>query len=143
VTHGTGVAASLGYRPVAGKTGTAEDSVDAWFCGYTPQLATCVWVGYPYKEVPMSYVEGVAGVTGGTLPAEIWHKFMSFATEGMPVKYFPQPTFTGHAVGGQYYSTPSTHSYYTPSYTPPAAAPQPKPQAPPPPPVIQTVPNDG
>jgi penicillin-binding protein 1A len=143
VTHGTGVGASLGYRPVAGKTGTAENSVDAWFCGYTPQLATCVWVGYPYKEVPMSYVEGVAGVTGGSLPAEIWHKFMSFATENMPVKYFPQPTFTGHSVGGQYYSTPSTHSYtpsYTPRYTTP---PPPKAQEPPPPPVIQTVPNDG
>ena len=48
-------------RPIAGKTGTAENSVDAWFCGYTPQLATCVWVGYPHKEVPMSYVEGYAG----------------------------------------------------------------------------------
>jgi penicillin-binding protein 1A len=143
VLYGTGVGANFG-RPAAGKTGTTDQHVDAWFCGYTPQLATCVWVGYPYKEVPMSYVEGVAGVTGGSLPAEIWHKFMSFATESMPVKYFPQPTFTGHAVGGQYYSTPSTHSYYTPSYTPPAAAPQPKPQAPPPPPpVIQTVPNDG
>ena len=33
--------------PVAGKTGTAQDNVDAWFCGYTPQIATCVWVGYP------------------------------------------------------------------------------------------------
>ena len=40
-------------RPAAGKTGTAENSVDAWFCGYTPQLATCVWVGYPKAEIPL------------------------------------------------------------------------------------------
>ena len=91
----------------------------------------------------MSYVEGVAGVSGGSLPAQIWHKFMSFATQDMPVKYFPQPTFTGHSVGGQYYSTPSTHSY-TPSYTPATRRRRRrKPQEPPPPPVIQTVPNDG
>ena len=63
----------------------------------------------------------------------------------MPVKYFPQPTFTGHSVGGSYYSTPSTHSYYQPRLhaTTRRRHPQTTPQAPPPPPVIQTVPNDG
>ena len=76
-THGTGVGARSARGPVAGKTGTAENFVDAWFCGYMPQLATCVWVGYPHKEVPMNYVEGVAGVTGGSLPAAIWHEFMT------------------------------------------------------------------
>src|SRR4029077_5102768 len=50
VTEGTGTAAALGTRPVAGKTGTAENFVDAWFCGYTPQLAACVWMGYPKGE---------------------------------------------------------------------------------------------
>ncbi|MEX2275473.1 MAG: transglycosylase domain-containing protein [Actinomycetota bacterium] len=45
VTSGTGTAAALGDRPVAGKTGTAQEYTNAWFCGYVPQLATCVWVG--------------------------------------------------------------------------------------------------
>ena len=75
--HGTGTAASLGARPVAGKTGTAENFQDAWFCGYVPQLATCVWVGYPKGEISLYNVEGVGEVVGGTLPAEIWHDFMS------------------------------------------------------------------
>ena len=51
VQYGTGTAAALANRPVAGKTGTAENYVDAWFCGYVPQLATCVWVGYPGREI--------------------------------------------------------------------------------------------
>ena len=59
VQHGTGTAAALGARPVAGKTGTAENFQDAWFCGYVPQLATCVWVGYPKGEISLYNVEGV------------------------------------------------------------------------------------
>ena len=55
---GTGTGAAIG-RPIAGKTGTAENYVDAWFCGYVPQLASCVWVGYPHREQPMGYVEGL------------------------------------------------------------------------------------
>jgi penicillin-binding protein 1A len=112
VTHGTGVAAGLGARPVAGKTGTAENSVDAWFCGYIPQLAVCVWIGYPKGEIPLSYVEGVAGVTGGTLPAEIWHAFMTQATAKMPILYFHQPV-----IGGHYVSAPSTSNSYVPTTT--------------------------
>jgi penicillin-binding protein 1A len=137
VTHGTGVAAGLGARPVAGKTGTAENSVDAWFCGFVPQLATCVWVGYPKAEIPLSYVEGVAGVTGGTLPAQIWHAFMSQATATLPIQYFHSPVITGHTV-----SAPSTSYSYTPSYSttttsqpsapaPPAAQSAPGPAPPP------------
>jgi penicillin-binding protein 1A len=162
VQHGTGVAAGLGARPVAGKTGTAENSVDAWFCGFVVQLATCVWIGYPKGEIPLSYVEGVAGVTGGTLPAEIWHAFMTQATEKMPVLYFHQPTISGRYVSPpptNYASTPTyttTTTYYTTTSSsspppvsehkptpkptpPPAPAPPPAPttteQAPPPPPV--------
>src|SRR5262249_38039762 len=48
VKYGTGKAAALaGGRPAAGKTGTTENYGDAWFVGYTPQLVTAVWVGYP------------------------------------------------------------------------------------------------
>jgi penicillin-binding protein 1A len=113
VQHGTGTAAALGARPVAGKTGTAENSVDAWFCGYVPQLATCVWIGYPKAEIPMSYVEGVAGVTGGSLPAAIWHAFMTQATAKLHVLSFHEPSLGGHTV-----SPPRTSYSYSYSYTP-------------------------
>jgi penicillin-binding protein 1A len=96
---------------VAGKTGTAENSVDAWFCGYVVQLATCVWVGYPKAEIPMDDVEGVAGVTGGSLPASIWHAFMTQATAKMHILSFHEPS-----LGGHYVSAPSTSGGYT--YTP-------------------------
>ncbi len=95
VQHGTGTAASLGARPVAGKTGTAENFQDAWFCGYVPQLATCVWVGYPKGEISLYNVEGVGAVAGGTLPAEIWHDYMSSAVGNLPVKQFPAADLNG------------------------------------------------
>lgn len=112
-TKGTGTAAGIG-RPIAGKTGTAENYVDAWFCGYVPQLTTCVWVGYPHREQSMNYVEGYAPVYGGTIPALIWHDFMNGALANTPVENFVTPTI---AQPHTYYSTP-THSTTTqPSYT--------------------------
>jgi penicillin-binding protein 1A len=95
VTSGTGTAASIG-RPVAGKTGTAQDYVDAWFCGYVPQLAACVWVGYPKAEIPMHYVQGVPNVYGGSIPAQIWHDFMTQAVASMPIESFATPSFIGY-----------------------------------------------
>jgi len=91
---GTGTGAAIG-RPIAGKTGTAENYVDAWFCGYVPQLVTCVWVGYPHGEVSMNYVEGYAPVYGGTIPASIWHDFMAGAVASLPVEQFATPTISG------------------------------------------------
>ena len=110
VQHGTGTAAALGNRPVAGKTGTAENFQDAWFCGYVPQLATCVWVGYPGGEIPLLNVEGVGQVAGGTLPAEIWHDFMGPALANLPVKDFPTAVNTGSVINGQ-----GTYSYSQPT----------------------------
>ena len=107
IQHGTGTAASIG-RPAAGKTGTAENFQDAWFCGYVPQLATCVWVGYPNAEIPLTNVEGVGSVAGGTLPAEIWHDFMSAATAGMLPLGFPTPQITGTTTYGASYPIPTT-----------------------------------
>jgi len=107
VQHGTGTAAALGSRPVAGKTGTAENFEDAWFCGYVPQLAACVWVGYPGGEIPLLNVEGVGSVAGGTLPAEIWHDFMGPAVENLPVVNFPTPDLTG----GTQINGDGTYSY--------------------------------
>jgi penicillin-binding protein 1A len=90
VTEGTGTAAAIG-RPVAGKTGTGENFQDAWFCGYVPQLAACVWVGYPQGEIPMVNVEGFPDVFGGSIPALIWHDFMSGALANVPVAAFALP----------------------------------------------------
>ena len=90
IRGGTGTAADPG-RPAAGKTGTAEDFKDAWFCGYVPQLTACVWVGYPYAEIPLHDLDGFAQVVGGSIPARIWHDFMIAALHGQPVQPLPGP----------------------------------------------------
>jgi penicillin-binding protein 1A len=79
VTSGTGTAAALPDRPVAGKTGTTENYGDAWFVGYTPQLVTAVWVGYPNTLRPMLTEYHGRAVAGGTFPAQIWKTFMESA----------------------------------------------------------------
>jgi membrane peptidoglycan carboxypeptidase len=79
VTEGTGTAARLPDRPVAGKTGTTENYGDAWFVGYTPQLAVAVWVGYPRELKPMLTEYHGKQVAGGTYPAQIWHTFAQSA----------------------------------------------------------------
>lgn len=74
VKRGTGTgAANLGV-PVAGKTGTTNDSYDAWFMGYTPGLVTGVWVGHDKKERPLG-----VGEYGGKAALPIWVHFMSKA----------------------------------------------------------------
>ena len=57
--------------PAAGKTGTTDESNDAWFVGYTPELSTAVWVGYPNARIAMP------GAQGGTFPAPVWCAYMS------------------------------------------------------------------
>ncbi|MGD9797285.1 MAG: transglycosylase domain-containing protein [Acidimicrobiia bacterium] len=80
VTGGTGTRARLAV-PVAGKTGTTQQNGDAWFVGYTPALATAVWVGFPEgQDKPMSNVHGIA-VTGGTFPASAFRDYMERAVE--------------------------------------------------------------
>jgi penicillin-binding protein 1A len=124
VQYGTGTAAGFG-RPAAGKTGTAENFDDAWFCGYVPQLVACVWVGYPHAEQPLLNVEGVPAVFGGSLPAEIWHAFMSQAVGHLPVRDFPQPSFDPYNV--------YPHGAYAPQPPAPPTTTAPSPPAPPPP----------
>ena len=93
IASGTGTAADIG-RPAAGKTGTTQDYCDAWFVGYTPELVTAVWVGYPTERKPMTDVHG-ATVTGGSLPAEIWASFMRRALADTPVSQFPAVSDSG------------------------------------------------
>ena len=76
VQSGTGTSAAISGVDVAGKTGTTTNYADAWFVGWTPQLTTAVWVGYPNKLVPMNTQYNGAPVEGGTYPAIIWHNFM-------------------------------------------------------------------
>ncbi|MFP4003317.1 MAG: transglycosylase domain-containing protein [Alphaproteobacteria bacterium] len=76
--QGTGKAAGLGRRPAAGKTGTTQDSRDAWFMGYTSQYVAGVWVGNDDNR-PMRRV------AGGGLPAIIWRDFMASAHEKLEV----------------------------------------------------------
>jgi penicillin-binding protein 1A len=88
--HGTAIAAHVPGRMDAGKTGTTDNSADAWFCGYAPSLAATVWIGYPRAEVPMLDVHGSA-VSGPTLPATAWRLFMEQALDGTPNLAFPTP----------------------------------------------------
>jgi len=87
ITRGTGTRANIG-RPAAGKTGTAQNYRDAWFFGYTPDLATAVWVGHPQGQVAMLSIHGMR-VTGGSFPAMIWGQFMKEALVKTPKTQFP------------------------------------------------------
>ncbi|MDR3500780.1 MAG: penicillin-binding protein 1A [Parvibaculum sp.] len=82
MANGTGRKAALADRPSAGKTGTSQDFRDAWFVGYTSGLVVGIWVGND-NRAPMKKV------TGGGLPATIWHDFMVRATANMPVADLP------------------------------------------------------
>jgi penicillin-binding protein 1A len=90
VESGTGTKARLGNRPAAGKTGTSQEWRDAWFVGYTPQLATAVWMGAPVGQVEMRNVGGIR-VTGGSYPAQTWGAFMREALKLERVAQFPAP----------------------------------------------------
>ncbi len=77
-------------RPSVGKTGTTDDFVDAWYVGYTPRLATAVWVGYPEGRRPMTDVHGQPAINGENLPMDVWSLYMARATDGQPVLGFPE-----------------------------------------------------
>lgn len=81
VQNGTGVPAQIG-RPVAGKTGTSDQSRDLWFIGYIPQLVTGVWLGNDDNQ-PTWGTSGIA--------AQLWRNFMLKAVKGMPIENFPPP----------------------------------------------------
>ena len=86
VEHGTGKKVKVLNRPVAGKTGTTNNFVDAWFMGYTPELVTGVWVGKD-KDEPLGRNE-----TGSRAAIPIWLQFMQEALANKPVTNFQMPS---------------------------------------------------
>ncbi|WP_248961649.1 transglycosylase domain-containing protein [Sphaerisporangium perillae] len=87
VQSGTGTAARLYDRPIAGKTGTSDSSSAVWFVGYTPQLSAAVNMFRDDNKTVS--VPGYGALYGGSLPAQVWRAFMSEAMAGKPVKDFP------------------------------------------------------
>ncbi len=85
ISRGTGRAARALRRPAAGKTGTTNDCTDAWFVGFTPELATGVWVGFDDMRTLGKRQ------TGGRVAAPIWTEFMKAALSGKPVSEFKAP----------------------------------------------------
>jgi penicillin-binding protein 1A len=83
IRSGTGKQADLGTRPAAGKTGTTQEFKDAWFVGYTRQIVAGVWIGTDSGQTMGK------SVTGGTLPAQVWKRFMLQATAGQPILPLP------------------------------------------------------
>ncbi|CAN5835821.1 PBP1A family penicillin-binding protein [soil metagenome] len=127
---GTGTRAAFG-RPAAGKTGTNEEHKDAWFAGYTPDLATTVWMGYTRSEIPMRNVHGIA-VSGGSFPAEMWRLFMEPSLDSIEPRAFPEPSvwptwepFTRGEYALSY--DPSYTPTYTQTYTPEPETEEPEP----------------
>ena len=84
VESGTARAAKALERPAAGKTGTTNESMDAWFVGFTPELLVGVWVGFDAER-------SLGSFTGGRAAAPIWTSFMRRALEGRPVREFAPP----------------------------------------------------
>jgi penicillin-binding protein 1A len=79
VVYGTGASARLPGREAGGKTGTTQDSHDAWFVGFTTDYVAAVWVGNDNSSP-------TRGITGGTLPARIWKEAMLAAEKGLPAR---------------------------------------------------------
>ncbi|MDQ4069384.1 MAG: transglycosylase domain-containing protein, partial [Actinomycetota bacterium] len=99
VDEGSGTAAALSQAQVWGKTGTTDLYGDAWFVGFTRQLTTAVWMGYPEGQAkPLFNVQGVRRVNGGSLPADIFKRFMSKANPPDPTPPDRVPDLSGRTV---------------------------------------------
>jgi penicillin-binding protein 1A len=139
--YGTGAGSGDALHPNAGKTGTTENHADAWFDGYTRQLSTVVWMGYPKGEIPMLNVHGQE-VAGATFPVPIWHEYMAAALWHHKVLGFELPNRypTWRSITrGNYGSFGYTQTYaptYTQPYTPTTATTTTT--ASPPPPAVTT-----
>ncbi|WP_367318900.1 transglycosylase domain-containing protein [Streptomyces sp. HUAS ZL42] len=108
--NGTGYLATALGRPAAGKTGTTDSNLSAWFVGYTPQLSTSVamFAENPttHTRIPLGEAAGIRRVNGGSYPTRIWTTYMAAALKGRPVQDF-------HLI----VPTPATHAPRTPAGT--------------------------
>jgi penicillin-binding protein 1A len=103
IVSGTGGRASFGCGSAGGKTGTTDSNTDAWFVGFTPILATAVWIGFKDDRTEMNSLYYGGPVDGGTFPAEIWGTYMGEAMDGRcPSFQAPTEPFTGSALQGKY-----------------------------------------
>jgi len=111
IIGGTGTGAYTGCSGQAGKTGTTDNQVDAWFVGYQPNLAAATWVGYPESN------DISTGLDGGSAPASIWGSFFSGA--GIECEETPipaEPMLWGDYAGG-YTVSPGSPSDFDPDAT--------------------------
>src|SRR5205823_5614139 len=96
VARGTGTAAAIPgwFNGVAGKTGSTDNNLNAWFVGFTPELSTAVWMGSPgLVQREMSNVGGIR-VYGGTYPARVWGAYMrAYTADRPPVRFTPPDPF--------------------------------------------------
>jgi len=145
VENGTGTRARLYDRQVAGKTGTTSSYTDARFVGYTTDLVTSVWLGYDNPAKKLVNLRGLSGVSGGTLPAQIWHDFMDAATRGRRSAPFVVPQELGGTVLNSTTSAPPTTVAPSPApapTAPPSLPPSTQPGGPLPP-TLPTAPVPG
>lgn len=148
VTSGTGTRARLDDgRVAAGKTGSTDNRSDAWFCGFVPQLATCVWMGDPSQLTPMRNVGGV-NVFGGTYPAEIFKRYMDTILVGQPNLPFDPPNRSlwprGRYISDRGRGKEESRSSSNPTTTTTTVAttvPAPTPPTPPTPPAVPSPPG--
>jgi penicillin-binding protein 1A len=107
IQGGTGTHANIGC-PAGGKTGTTDKNIDAWFVGFTPRLATAVWVGFPGSTATSMngmYAPTGGNIDGGTYPADIWGQYMKQAVGKYcgdfkkPTEPFTSSPFHGHYAG--------------------------------------------
>lgn len=136
VENGTGKKAKAVGRPAAGKTGTTDKNMSAWFVGYTPELSTSVALfrSDPSAEkkelISMRGVGDIPSLHGGDIPAEIWTKYMKEALKDAPKKDFPEPDEIGVVADASGAPSPSPSMAPSPSTSPtPSPSMMPSPSA--------------
>ncbi len=124
VRHGTGIRAmQLGRQDLAGKTGTTNDSIDAWFCGFQPTVVGIAWMGY---DQPRSLGDRE---TGGGAALPIWMSYMGKVLKDVPEASYNMPdNMVAVHINNEGYrddSSPLVEYFYTENVPPERPAPAP------------------